>query len=106
MTVNFSASGIKHRLPVDVTSYGFEKPPKSRRLKRLIDFALAVALIGLTAPLMALIALIVKLDGGPAVYAHRRIGSDGRSFRCWKFRSMVMNADQAFQQLLAQDDRA
>jgi exopolysaccharide production protein ExoY len=83
-----------------------QKPPKARRSKRLLDLTLAAALIGLSAPVMALIALAVKLDGGPALYAHRRIGPDGRSFRCWKFRSMVTNADQLFDQLIVQDDEA
>ncbi len=83
-----------------------QKPPKARRRKRLMDLILAAALIGLSAPVMALIALAVKLDGGPALYAHRRIGPDGRSFRCWKFRSMVTNADQLFDQLIVQDDGA
>jgi len=80
-----------------------QKPPKARRRKRLIDLTLAVALIGLSAPVMALIALAVKLDGGPVLYAHRRISSDGGSFRCWKFRTMVPNADELLRQLLIQD---
>jgi exopolysaccharide production protein ExoY len=82
------------------------KPPKVRRRKRLVDFAFALALIGFSAPVMALIALAVSLDGGPVLYAHRRIGPDGQSFRCWKFRSMVTNADELFHQLLVQDEGA
>src|ERR1700730_1218302 len=83
-----------------------QKPPKARRRKRLIDVALAVMLIGLLLPVMVLIALAVKLDGGSVLYGHRRVGSDGWSFRCWKFRSMVSNADQVLDQLLAQDNKA
>jgi exopolysaccharide production protein ExoY len=83
-----------------------QKPPKARRRKRLIDVALAVILIGLLLPVMVLIALAVKLDRGPVAYGHRRVGSDGRLFRCWKFRSMVTNADQVLDQLLAQDNKA
>jgi undecaprenyl-phosphate galactose phosphotransferase len=80
-----------------------QKPPKARRRKRMVDIASAVPLIILLTPVIALIALAVKLDGGPVLYAHRRVGPDGRSFRCWKFRSMVSNADQVIHQLLAQD---
>jgi len=83
-----------------------QKPPKARRRKRLIDIALAVTLIGVLAPVMALIALAVKRDGGPALYAHRRVGPDGRSFCCWKFRSMVTNADQVLHKLLEHDNYA
>jgi exopolysaccharide production protein ExoY len=52
---------------------------------------------------MTLIALAVCLDGGPIFYGHWRIGPDLRPFRCWKFRTMVVSADEALQQLLAQD---
>src|SRR5713226_147904 len=83
-----------------------QKPPKARRRKRLIDVALALALIGFSAPVMVLIALAVKLDGGPVLYAHRRVGSDGRPFQCWKFRTMVTNADQLLHQLLVEDHGA
>jgi lipopolysaccharide/colanic/teichoic acid biosynthesis glycosyltransferase len=80
--------------------------PKARVCKRLTDVALAVTLIVVLAPAMALIALAVKMDGGPAFYVHRRVGCDGRPFRCLKFRSMVIDADQALDQLLAQSDYA
>jgi Undecaprenyl-phosphate galactose phosphotransferase WbaP len=82
-----------------------QKPPKRRRRKRLIDLALAATLIGVSLPVMALIALAVKLEGGPILYAHRRVGPDGRSFRCWKFRSMVSNADKVLHELLAHDNK-
>ena len=64
------------------------------------------ALIVFLAPLMAVVALLVKLDGGPAVFGHRRVGADGRSFRCWKFRSMVLNADEVLAKLLETDPAA
>jgi exopolysaccharide production protein ExoY len=83
-----------------------QKPPKARRRKRLMDLTLAAVLIGFSAPVMALIALAVSLDGGPALYAHRRVGPDGQFFRCWKFRSMVTNGDAVFHRLLVEDDGA
>lgn len=55
---------------------------------------------------MVVVAVLVRLDGGPALYGHRRIGADGRSFLCWKFRSMVVNADEALARLLASDPAA
>jgi exopolysaccharide production protein ExoY len=81
-----------------------QKPPKARRRKRLVDLALAATLIVLFVPVIALIALAVKLDGGPVLYAHRRVGPDGRLFCCWKFRSMVSNADELLPRLLAHDN--
>jgi exopolysaccharide production protein ExoY len=53
-----------------------------------------------------LIAALVRRDGGPAVFGHRRIGADGRTFRCWKFRSMVPDADKVLERLLATDNAA
>ncbi len=82
------------------------KLPKLRRRKRLFDLVVGSALIIFLAPLMAVIALLVKLDGGPAVFGHCRVGADGRSFRCWKFRSMVLNADEVLAKLLETDPAA
>jgi Undecaprenyl-phosphate galactose phosphotransferase WbaP len=49
------------------------------------------------------ISLLIKRDGGPAMYGHRRIGKDGRPFTCFKFRSMVLNAQEILNDLLAKD---
>src|SRR3546814_15979662 len=60
----------------------------------------------LFAPLMALIFLIVKLDGGPAFFWHTRIGKDGRAFTCWKFRSMVVDSEEVLEEVLRRDPAA
>ena len=63
-------------------------------IKRVIDVLGASLLLVLFAPLMALIALIVKRSSpGPAIFRHRRLGLGGREFVCYKFRTMVENAD-------------
>jgi exopolysaccharide biosynthesis polyprenyl glycosylphosphotransferase len=65
------------------------------RAKRLVDIVGALALLVLTAPLWALIALAIKLDSpGPVLLRQRRIGYQARSFRCYKFRSMHDDTDQ------------
>ena len=79
-------------------------PPRARRRKRAADIILGTTCLLFFAPLMAMIALAVCLDGGPVLYGHRRIGPDRRMFRCWKFRTMVVNADQVLQQVLAEDE--
>ena len=62
--------------------------------KRLIDLVGSLAVIALLSPVMAVIALLVKLyDGGPVLYRHTRVGHRGREFSCYKFRSMSPNAD-------------
>ena len=74
----------------------------ARLTKRLFDTSLAAMLILLLSPVMLLIALTLKLEGGNVFFAHQRVGKNGRKFNCLKFRSMVPNAEQLLQQLLQQ----
>jgi exopolysaccharide biosynthesis polyprenyl glycosylphosphotransferase len=63
--------------------------------KRLLDLAGSAVLLLLTAPVMLLIALAVRLDSpGPVLFSQNRSGLRGRSFRMYKFRTMVTNAEQ------------
>ena len=65
-----------------------------RTIKRAFDIAASAALLGVSAPLMAAIALIVKAESsGSAVYVHERVGLRGRKIRVFKFRSMVSGSD-------------
>src|SRR5690606_40964210 len=58
-------------------------------------------------PVLAAIALAVRLSSpGPVLYAQWRLGRDGRPFRIWKFRSMVVDADERLARLLAEDPAA
>lgn len=61
--------------------------------KRGLDLTLAMMLVPVLVPFIAVLWLLVRLDGGSGFYAHRRVGQEGRSFRCWKIRTMVPNAD-------------
>ena len=70
---------------------------------------IVVAIISLIffAPLMCLIALAVYVqDGGPIFFAHRRIGQNGRTFYCFKFRSMAVDAEERLAALLEEDPQA
>ncbi len=68
--------------------------------KRSVDLVGAAALLIFFAPLMFVVYLAVRLDGGPGVYAHERIGRNGVRFQCYKFRSMIPNADRVLKDLL------
>ena len=81
-------------------------PPADRRSKRAFDVGASQLLIALFGPFLALLALAVRLDGGPALFGHRRIGAAGESFRCWKFRSMVVDAEAVLAHTLATDPAA
>jgi lipopolysaccharide/colanic/teichoic acid biosynthesis glycosyltransferase len=76
-------------------------------LCRALDLLIALPLGLFVAPLMVMIALIIKLqDGGPALFVQERVGRDGRLFRCWKFRTMVADAEARLDSLLACDEVA
>jgi exopolysaccharide biosynthesis polyprenyl glycosylphosphotransferase len=79
-----------------------------RTLKRVLDVAIALAVLLIGSPLWLLIALAVKLDSpGPVLYGQTRLGYRGEPFQFLKFRSMHVNADQLLEELRAQQhDRA
>lgn len=78
-------------------------PLAARLAKTAIDVTVAATLFVGLAPLLLLISLLVRLDGGPALFTHRRIGFRGRHFGCLKFRTMVVGAEHALQNVLSDD---
>jgi len=77
----------------------------TRLLKRAFDLLGSVAGLLLISPLMALIAVAIKLDSpGPVLFRQRRIGRDGGEFEIFKFRTMVDGADEKKAQLLDQNE--
>jgi len=79
----------------------------NRVLKQLFD--IATTLLGgiLAIPLLLIIALLIRFDSpGPVVFAHRRTGKHGAQFSCYKFRTMVCNAQEALNQYLADNAAA
>ncbi|WP_028231476.1 sugar transferase [Paraburkholderia mimosarum] len=75
-------------------------------LKRVFDIVAALSAIVVLSPLLIVIALLVRRDGGSALYGHTRVGRHGKKFRCLKFRSMVVNSEQVLKDLLARDPEA
>lgn len=72
-----------------------------REIKRAFDLVLSALLLLLLSPLMLLIAVAVGLQGGPIIFSHQRVGQGGRLFPCYKFRSMIPNAEEHLRNLLA-----
>jgi lipopolysaccharide/colanic/teichoic acid biosynthesis glycosyltransferase len=61
---------------------------------RVLDAVLAVVLLAITSPVLALAALAIRLEsGGPVFYRQLRVGKDGRRFELWKLRTMVPGAE-------------
>jgi exopolysaccharide biosynthesis polyprenyl glycosylphosphotransferase len=74
-------------------------------VKDLFDRCVAAMILILLSPLMAVLAMAVRLsDGGPALFTQVRVGKDGRVFKIYKFRTMVVDAEQRKAQLLATSD--
>lgn len=74
-------------------------------LKRLIDLAGSAVLVVLTLPIMALLAIAIKLDSpGPALYKWHVVGMNGVPLRSWKLRSMCFDADEKKAPLLAKNE--
>jgi exopolysaccharide biosynthesis polyprenyl glycosylphosphotransferase len=69
-------------------------------IKNMIDFLLAGALLILLSPFLALIALLVRMtSAGPVIFKQLRCGLGGRKFVLYKFRSMILGAEDAREQL-------
>ena len=69
-------------------------------MKRTLDIAGSLSLIVILSPLLAGIAIWIRRDSkGPAVFKQVRSGRDGKSFVCWKFRTMVMDAESKLAEL-------
>lgn len=77
-----------------------------RVTKSMLDRAGAAIGLILLAPVFLVLARNVKQDGGPAFYNQIRIGRDGKKFKCWKFRSMIVNADKVLEDYLAENPDA
>jgi lipopolysaccharide/colanic/teichoic acid biosynthesis glycosyltransferase len=82
--------------------------PKQATLacKRVFDMAVAGTALFTLSPLIGLIALAIKLDdGGPVLFIQDRVGKDRRTFRCYKFRTMVAGAESMGFTVTANDAR-
>ena len=92
--------------PSDTTSgkTGLDCAGAARQvIKRGFDIVFGTLLIVSLLPIFALLAVVVMSDGGPATFGHVRVGRNGKNFRCLKFRSMVVNADQVLKALIESD---
>lgn len=75
------------------TQFGFY----SRFGKRAFDLAFALFLLPVLLPVICVLWCIVRLDGGPGFFGHTRVGRNGKPFKCWKVRSMVVDAEARLQ---------
>ena len=77
-----------------VYGHGFIQGPMRRFRKRLSDIVASLILLILTAPLMLVTMIAIRLESpGPVIYRQPRVGLGGRIFMCMKFRSMCIDAE-------------
>lgn len=80
-----------------------EREP-SEILKRAMDLVLAIPLALFLLPVLLLLALIIRSEGqGPILFKQTRRGKDGKPFTCYKFRTMVVDAQERLERLLVSD---
>lgn len=96
-----------HREPLEVETRGAVRSAVvGHAFKRVFDIIAALSALVLFAPLLLVLAMLVRRDGGPILYGHKRVGRHGKTFRCLKFRTMVVNSEQVLKDLLARDPEA
>ncbi len=83
-----------------------EFPVGAFLLKRVLDITASLLGLLILSPVLLVIAIAVRLDSpGPVLYRARRVGRKGRTFNCYKFRTMVTNADALKAQLAHMNER-
>ncbi|HEX8771025.1 MAG TPA: sugar transferase, partial [Acidimicrobiales bacterium] len=93
-----SFSRVKVRSLDGLALIALDRRPFSRfqaLVKRTLDLVAATVFLILAAPMMAVIAVVVRLDSkGPSLFRQKRVGKDGRLYVIYKFRSMVTDAEE------------
>jgi len=74
--------------------------------KRLFDIVLALVILPVVAPVVGILWLLTRMDGGKGFFGHTRIGRAGTPFKCWKIRTMVPDAEAKLQHYLAENPAA
>ena len=83
-----------HEVPVLRVERG-ARHAVARAFKRLLDIVVAAVTLAVLLPLLAVVALLIRLESpGPVIYRQERVGKNGRRFRIFKFRTMVQDAHE------------
>ncbi len=86
--------------PEPAPAHDYPPYPLSKRIVDLVGAGLAILLLS---PVILTIVVYAYVSGGSPLFRHRRVGHHGVVFDCFKFRTMVTNADQVLQNLLERD---
>jgi sugar transferase (PEP-CTERM system associated) len=88
-----------------IFSEGFQRPWLTRKMKRAVDIMMSSLMLVVLSPLMAIVAIWIKLDSpGSAIYSQERVGAHRRAYKVHKFRSMRQDAEKHTGPVWAQTD--
>ena len=106
-TSNISARGMMEEQAVVLRVQNNLARKSNRIMKRIFDIVATVCGGILILPIFAIVAVLIYLDSpGPIVFGHKRVGQGGKEFPCYKFRSMVPNAQEALEVYLKENPTA
>ncbi len=106
---NISVYGTEIKYFFSSQIIGFEiknnlSNPLTYITKRITDYILTIAMLPVVLPLMIVLAVLIKKSSpGPVIYSHKRIGKGGKEFKCYKFRTMYVDADKRLKEILEKD---
>ena len=106
-TSNITARGMMEEQAVVLHVQNNLARKSNRIMKRIFDIVATVCGGILILPIFAIIAVLIYLDSpGPIIFGHKRVGQGGKEFPCYKFRSMVPNAQEALEVYLKENPEA
>ncbi len=73
-------------------------------IKRTMDLVLSLMGLIILSPLLLIVGVIIKSDKGPAIFSQKRVGKNGKEFNMYKFRSMVVNAEELKEKLMHKNE--
>ncbi len=75
------------------------------KFKAILDILISIFVLIIASPIMIIISLLIKKDGGPVFFLQKRTGLNGRQFYCYKFRTMVVNAESLQKTLMDKNEQ-
>lgn len=106
-TSNISVRGLMEEEAVIIRVQNNLAKRTNRIAKRIFDIIITVLGGVIILPVIAVIAALIYADSpGPIVFAHRRVGQGGKEFSCYKFRSMISNAQEELSAYLKDNPEA
>lgn len=94
---------LRSDAPARATAHHASRGPYARAGKRALDIALGGLALVLALPVLLILAAALWVESGNPFYFQRRLGRNGREFRMWKLRTMVIGADRKLTACLAAD---